>query len=275
MPATSAALRHTAGANVDPAWPDTPLLELVEEFEDQVDVRERHQRGPLRRDVRTTALAPQPLGERSLGGLLVGRIIPPDHNDLGPEKLVQEQVALGRASTRWRRSLSTRYTLIPSRAPAAESCRQWFDCAADPYTMQSAPSRSASAMRNSSMRVLLPPNASPVRSSRLTRMRGPPRSAENRSASSRGVGSFASDTRGTRSIRARSSLRSIGADDSGTAGENDTAYTSVIGAGPPQGEPERVIRRRDDGVLQAPLNPLAFGAMSTGCVHDGFGKSNS
>ena len=56
-----------------------------------------------------------------------------------------------------------------------------------------APARRASPTRNSSLRALLPPPASPVRSSRLTKMRGhragPPSASRSRAASCSGVGS--------------------------------------------------------------------------------------
>jgi len=68
----------------------------------------------------------------------------------------------------------TRTHPIPKRAAAAAVCRQWFDWSAPAVTSVRAPPASASATRNSSFRVLFPPSASPVRSSRLTRRRGPP-----------------------------------------------------------------------------------------------------
>src|SRR6266850_2171942 len=70
-----------------------------------------------------------------------------------------------------------------------------------------APSRCASAIRNSSFRALLPPSARPVRSSRLSRMRGhreaPPRARRSPTASVTGVGNVASETRASDSIIAR------------------------------------------------------------------------
>ena len=67
----------------------------------------------------------------------------------------------------------------------------------------SAPCARASANRNSLCRVLLPPNASPVQSSRLMKTDGPPRDLENRGNGSSGVGKWASRTRGNRSTRSR------------------------------------------------------------------------
>ncbi len=61
-------------------------------------------------------------------------------------------------------------------------------------------------MRNSSFRVLFPPNASPVRSSRLIQSRGPPRRFESRFISASGVGKNPSEhLRNTSSI-ARTNL---------------------------------------------------------------------
>src|SRR5262249_32959299 len=51
-----------------------------------------------------------------------------------------------------------------------------------------APWARASATRNSSLRVLLPPDDRPVRSSRFSQMLGPPSAVESRFAASRGVG---------------------------------------------------------------------------------------
>ena len=51
---------------------------------------------------------------------------------------------------------------------------------------------------------LVPPGASPVRSSRFTRIRGPPSSSLRCSSRSRGVGNAASCNRGSRSRRSRS-----------------------------------------------------------------------
>src|SRR4030095_10343586 len=76
----------------------------------------------------------------------------------------------------------------PRAAAAAAVCRQWFDCAAPAVITASQRFASASAMRNSSLRVLLPPKASPLRSSRLIQRRGPPSRLESRCISTSGVG---------------------------------------------------------------------------------------
>ena len=56
----------------------------------------------------------------------------------------------------------------PIRAAAAAVCLQWFDCGTPPVMSVRAPSdMPASPTRNSSLRVLFPPRARPVRSSRL------------------------------------------------------------------------------------------------------------
>ena len=76
----------------------------------------------------------------------------------------------------------------PRAAAAAAVWRQWFDCAAPAVITASQRFASASAMRNSSLRVLLPPKASPLRSSRLIQRRGPPSRPESRFISTSGVG---------------------------------------------------------------------------------------
>ena len=64
----------------------------------------------------------------------------------------------------------------PARAAAAATCRVWFDCTPPIDTRVSQPLASASATRYSSLRVLLPPNASPLlQSSRFAHSRAPPR----------------------------------------------------------------------------------------------------
>ena len=91
---------------------------------------------------------------------------------------------------------------IPSRVQAAECSRAWLLWPMLTSTKASQPFALTSAMRNSRARTLLPPNAKPVRSSRLTRMRGPPSAAESFGAS-RGVGTKAKGMRGSRATRAR------------------------------------------------------------------------
>src|SRR6476661_1419481 len=61
----------------------------------------------------------------------------------------------------------------PSFTAADSVMRQWLDCGAPQVTSVSAPLAIASATRNSSLRVLLPPGKSPSMSSRLIQMRGP------------------------------------------------------------------------------------------------------
>jgi hypothetical protein len=56
----------------------------------------------------------------------------------------------------------------PCCAAVNAVARQWFDCSPPQVTSVSAPPRSASANRNSSLRILLPDSSVPVRSSRLT-----------------------------------------------------------------------------------------------------------
>ena len=85
---------------------------------------------------------------------------------------------------------STRTTLSPSRAPAAAVNRAWLLWRAPQVTNVSAPRASAAPQSHSSLRTLLPPPPSPVRSSRFTqRSVGPSPSARaSRGAASSGVG---------------------------------------------------------------------------------------
>src|SRR5437868_1700860 len=92
---------------------------------------------------------------------------------------------------------TARWQSNPSRLAAAAVMRAWLLCAPPPVTSTSHPCACASPHRNSSLRALLPPSASPVRSSRFTRTRGPPSHSAKRSIGSNGVGSCASRTRGT------------------------------------------------------------------------------
>ena len=68
----------------------------------------------------------------------------------------------------------------PKRAAAAAVWRTWFDCTAPWVTRVSASLARASPSRNSSLRVLLPPPARPVQSSRLIHSVGPPPDASVR-----------------------------------------------------------------------------------------------
>ena len=105
---------------------------------------------------------------------------------------------------------NTRYAWRPSFAAAAAVCRLWFDWDAAPVITESAPCLRISPKEKSNFRVLLPPNANPVRSSRLIRMRGPPNSSERRGQSCRGVGRSANRTCGNVFIAARNSSGDIG-----------------------------------------------------------------
>jgi hypothetical protein len=87
---------------------------------------------------------------------------------------------------------------MPSLAAKAAVWRAWFDCVAPWVITISAPIACASAIRNSSLRVLLPPVERPVQSSRLIQISGPPRSRLSRSSRSSGVGRWARKTRGKR-----------------------------------------------------------------------------
>src|SRR3984957_19965042 len=98
---------------------------------------------------------------------------------------------------------STRIVFNPSLLHAPIVCRAEFDWMSRPTTTVSGCSAMARARRNSRLRSLLPPNATPVRSSRLMKMRGPPRARDRFGASSIGVGVRASFTRGMRAMRSR------------------------------------------------------------------------
>ena len=76
----------------------------------------------------------------------------------------------------------------PKRAQAAAVCRQWLDWTAPVVMTVCAPFARASASKYSNLRILLPPNAKPVRSSRLTKRVGPPSSAVSLGRASTGVG---------------------------------------------------------------------------------------
>src|SRR3546814_110157 len=86
------------------------------------------------------------------------------------------------------RSSRTSLHFSPSLAAKAAVCRVWFDWVAPDVIIVSAPRWMASAMRNSSLRALLPPVARPVQSSGLIQMRGPLSAALSRSSGSSGVG---------------------------------------------------------------------------------------
>ena len=113
---------------------------------------------------------------------------------LGSEELVEDDVAGRRPSGR--SDASTTVQASPSRFAAAAVMRTWLLCRPPPVTNVSAPWSSASAQSSSSLRTLLPPPASAVRSSRFTSKPpdGKPSSAPKRSIGSHGVGSGANDT---------------------------------------------------------------------------------
>ena len=84
---------------------------------------------------------------------------------------------------------------IPSRREPAAVIRAQLDCTPAQVMTLSLPLATASARMKSSFRALLPPKASPVWSSRLTKRRGPPSSAARVGISSNGVGRWASGCR--------------------------------------------------------------------------------
>ena len=89
------------------------------------------------------------------------------------------------------RRARTRIGFIPSRREPAAVIRAQLDCTPAQVTTLSLPFATASARMKSSFRALLPPKASPVWSSRLTKRRGPPSSAASVGISSNGVGRWA------------------------------------------------------------------------------------
>src|SRR4051812_1177965 len=93
----------------------------------------------------------------------------------------------------------TRWTSSPATAPAAAVKRAWFDQRRPVVTRQSASSASAPPTRYSRLRILLPPNASGSRSSRLIQMSArPPSAAAKRGNGANGDGSSNSGNRGNR-----------------------------------------------------------------------------
>ncbi len=177
------------------ARPDPGGIELVEQLDERRGVAERTDGGappdrnriraqrPRRRDCSVSASrADLQLAPVALGG--AGEV------QLGAEQHRQQLVAGDRR--RAGRRTARGATSSPSRAPAAAVIRQWFDCAAPTVTRAPAPAASASPQRNSSLRALLPPPPSPVRSSRLTHSLAPPSRV---GPASSGVGSVASGAR--------------------------------------------------------------------------------
>ena len=86
----------------------------------------------------------------------------------------------------------TKRHFSPSFTAAASVMRQWLHCGAPQVISVSAPCASASATRNSSLRVLLPPGNRPSMSSRLIQTSGPrpPGQVAASAALKRGIGSI-------------------------------------------------------------------------------------
>ena len=95
----------------------------------------------------------------------------------------------------------------PRRAAAAADWRLQFDWMFAPVTRTSGSWRRRSPSTNSSWRVLLPPKAIPVRSSRLTQICGPPSASDSRGSGCRGVGRSARGVRGWVARRSRTRSR--------------------------------------------------------------------
>ena len=85
---------------------------------------------------------------------------------------------------------------MPILAAIATVWRAWLDWVAPCVMMVSAPCLTASAIKNSSLRVLLPPVLKPVQSSRLMYRLGPPSASVMRGMNSSGVGPWVMRTRG-------------------------------------------------------------------------------
>src|SRR4030095_6437054 len=83
----------------------------------------------------------------------------------------------------------------PSRAETEATARQQLDCSVPQVMRVSPPWASASPIRTSSLRILLPVSSRPVKSSRLIHS-SRPSSADRRSSFSSGVGTCASSMRG-------------------------------------------------------------------------------
>jgi hypothetical protein len=100
------------------------------------------------------------------------------------------------AIRRYRSETELRY-LVGTGVSAAAVWRTWFDCTAPCVTRVSASCSNAAPSRNSSLRVLLPPPARPVQSSRLIH-RSSPSSSDSRGSGSSGVGRWARRMRAKR-----------------------------------------------------------------------------
>ena len=154
---------------------------------------------------RVRAAAGNDVALAALGGERVGHLLHRrghvgagrhDRDRLDAQQAEQEMVAAAlRVVAAGTRSSMTKRHFSPSFTAAARVMRQWFDCGAPQVISVSAPCASASATRNSSLRVLLPPGMRPSRSSRLTQTSGPrppghcaARAALKRGRDSSGVG---------------------------------------------------------------------------------------
>src|ERR1700743_3160611 len=89
---------------------------------------------------------------------------------------------------------------MPNLHAAATVCLAWLDWVAPWVMTVSAPLATASAIRNSSLRVLLPPLDRPVQSSRLIQRRGPPSLLLRFFIGSSGVGRWPRRIRGKRDM---------------------------------------------------------------------------
>src|SRR3954451_22555650 len=126
----------------------------------------------------------------------------------------------------------TRWTSSPATAPAAAVKRAWFDQRRPVVTRQSASSASAPPTRYSRLRILLPPNASGSRSSRLIQMSArPPSAAAKRGNGANGDGSSNSGNRG----------KAFG---SGVQGGTDRWYPARVPSSPwPSGSLQMIVAR--------------------------------
>src|SRR6516162_4629754 len=145
---------------------------------------------------------------------------------------------------------------MPRRAAAAAVMRAKLDCGPPAVTSVSQPRALASATRYSSLRALLPPRASPVWSSRFTRMRIP-RTSERRGADSSGVGKCAREIRSTRRI-----LRAGGDSAMHAPAPSEPELVSRVFSGRPEGalgahghvhEPIHA-KQKAAGVVHAPVD---------------------
>ena len=179
QPHQHAGRRHVGAAEVEPVGVDPGRVELPVELEGGGDVADRAQRQPVDRERRQqVGLAP---GARKLLGLGLEQgsqtlhAVEIDHRDVGAHQPVEQKIALQRrpllAVQQHQRDLEAE---LPGRcghlpAPVGLGVGAGNDGIA--------PCARTSANTNSSWRVLLPPKPSPVRSSRLSQISGPPSAA--------------------------------------------------------------------------------------------------